>query len=107
MSEIEIPEAVKAEYDRIMDRWELTGEVPMRLKVGRTREDGTVAEFWSHLDDMTPEFAREAAAYHQAKAAKHLARYAAEPSAKLAKHIAEHLAFADLARSQLGEDPAP
>jgi hypothetical protein len=38
-----------------------------------------------------------------AKAAKHLARYAAEPSAQLARHIAEHLAFADLARSQLAE----
>jgi hypothetical protein len=106
MSEIEIPEAVQAEYDRIMDRWDMTGEVPSRLKVGRTREDGTVAEVWCHLDEITPEFAREALAYHRAKAVKHLARYAAEPSPKLARHIAEHLAFADLARSQVSGEVA-
>jgi hypothetical protein len=105
MIAIEIPEAVQVEYDRIMDRWELTGEVPMRLKLGRPREDGTVAEVWCHLDDITSEFAREAFAHHQAKVAKHLARYAAEPSPKLAKHIAEHLAFADLAYSQIKPEP--
>jgi hypothetical protein len=106
MSEIEIPEAVQVEYDRIMDRWELTGEVPSLLKVSRTREDGTVAEVWCHLDEITPEFAREAFAYHRAKVVKHLARYAAEPSLKLARHIAEHMAFADLARSQVREEVA-
>ena len=106
MSELEIPEAVRTEYERIMDRWEMTGEVPTRLKVERVGEDGTVAAFWSHVDDIPPEFAKEAFAYHQAKVAKHLARYAAEPSPKLARHIAEHLAFADLARSQVREEVA-
>jgi hypothetical protein len=101
MGAIAIPEAVKVEFDRIMDRWGSTGEVPTRLKADRIREDGTVAELWSHLDDITPEFAGEAFAHHRAKVVKHLARYAAEPSPELAKDIAEHMAFADLAHSYL------
>jgi hypothetical protein len=101
MSTIEVPEAVKAEFDRIMDRWGSTGEVPTRLKAGRVRDDGTVAESWSHLDDVTPEFAGEAFAYHHAKVVQHLARYAAQPSPALAKDIAEHMGFADLAHSYM------
>jgi hypothetical protein len=105
MSEIEIPEAVKVEYERVMDRWALTGEVPTRLKAARAGADGTAAEVWCHLDDITPEFAALAVAYHRAKAAKHLARYAAEPSPKLARHIAEHLALANLAHSYTKPEP--
>jgi hypothetical protein len=105
MIAIEIPEAVRLEYERILDRWDMTGEVPTRLKVASIREDGTAAEVWCHLDDITPEFAREAFAHHRGKVAKHLARYAAEPSPKLAKHIAEHLAFADLAHSYTKPEP--
>jgi hypothetical protein len=105
MSDLEIPEAVKVEFERVMDRWALTGEVPTRLKAARAGADGTAAEVWCHLDDITPEFAREAFAHHQAKVVKHLACYAAEPSPKLARHIAEHLALANLAHSYTKPEP--
>jgi hypothetical protein len=101
MSAAEIPEAVQVEYERIRDNWDMTGEMPTRLKAGRAREDGTVAEVWCHLDDITPDFALEAFAHHQAKVVKHLARYAAAPSPQSARHTAEHLAFAGLARGYL------
>jgi hypothetical protein len=106
MSDLEIPEAVQAEYDRILDRWDMTGEVPTRLKAVRVGADGTATEVWCHLDEITPEFAALAFASHRAKAVRHLAHYAAAPSRELARHIAEHLALADLARSQLPEGAA-